>query len=204
MTYALLLLSLEVLISCILLMLASRRAQQYGERIRVADAGAIAMYVVTLVPACGVERGGLLQSVSPLIAVACASVSAVTDLQTGLIFDVVTVTALCLIEAVAAATSTLGDATIGACVVGGALLLLHACSRGRAIGMGDVKLAAVLGAAFGIVNGVIVLGAAFIIGAASAVYGLTSGRLRRGDGVRFGPYLALGTTALLAIQALIG
>lgn len=65
-----------------------------------------------------------------------------------------------------------------------------------ALGLGDAKLAALLGAWLGLTGlGLTVLLAVFT-GAAVGVIGLVSGRLQRGQPVPFGPFLAVGGLAV--------
>lgn len=69
-------------------------------------------------------------------------------------------------------------------------------SEGRAMGGGDLKMAAALGLIFGWPNLLYIVGAAFVIG---AFFGLTLiglGKKGRKDAVPFGPFLILGSLAI--------
>ncbi len=71
-----------------------------------------------------------------------------------------------------------------------------------AMGFGDVKLAAVIGAFLGWQN---LLLAVVVAVFAGAVFGLVQAALKRGNRVKFGPYLALGAVvAMLWGQPLVG
>ena len=71
-----------------------------------------------------------------------------------------------------------------------------------AMGFGDVKLAAVIGAFLGWQN---LLLAVVVAVFAGAVFGLVQAAMKRGNRVKFGPYLALGAVvALLWGQEIIG
>ena len=78
---------------------------------------------------------------------------------------------------------------IGMVSVGGLFFLLWAATRGRGLGMGDVKLMAAAGLLLGWMN--ILL--AMVLGSVSGAV-IHSVRMRRGEGKKlaFGPYLAFG------------
>jgi len=83
-------------------------------------------------------------------------------------------------------------AAIGLLAFGGGLLVVAMVSRG--MGMGDVKLAAVLGVAFGAIGlgdvGV-AAAAAVVLGGLGGLVALAMGRGRK-SAIPFGPYLAAG------------
>ena len=90
-------------------------------------------------------------------------------------------------------------AIVGLVAAGGLFLLLRLVSRG-AMGMGDVKLEAALGALLGfpvIVNAMLL---GVIAGGLAAVVLLLSKRVSRKDPIAYGPYLALGAWIVL-VQA---
>ncbi len=90
------------------------------------------------------------------------------------------------------------DAVLGALVAGGLLLLIAVMSRG-AIGGGDVKLMAVIGATVGPGLGLVVLLGAHVVAAVIMLSRVIIGVQRWRDPVPFGPYLAFaGIAALLA------
>ncbi len=144
-------------------------------------------------------------SALPAIAALCGTcAAAVIDARTGLIPDRLTRTTTLLALGLAASTGTAPAACTGACAVGGALLALHLLSRGRGLGLGDVKLGTAIGAGFGVTAGIAALGVAFVAGAAYAAWLLATRRARRRDTIPFGPFLAAGTltAAILSLRAL--
>lgn len=128
-----------------------------------------------------------------LAAVAGTLVAAVIDARTGYIPNAVT-----RATAVASFVLTLPSgptrAALGACVAGGLLLALHLLTRGRGLGLGDVKLGAAIGAGLGPWCGLAAVAAAFIIGGVYAVCLIARGRAGRHDAIAFGPFLAAGTS----------
>lgn len=96
--------------------------------------------------------------------------------------------------------SALGRAGLGAVAAGGAALLLALIAPSGGLGLGDVKLLAVLGLFLGWLGwGVLVLGVAFgfVLGALVAVGMLASRRAGLRDHLAFGPWLIAG--ALVAV-----
>ena len=67
-------------------------------------------------------------------------------------------------------------------------------SRGRWMGLGDVKAMFAVGAAFGPLESLVVIFCAAVSALAAAAL---AGRLRRGTELRFGPHLAAGTVFTL-------
>jgi leader peptidase (prepilin peptidase)/N-methyltransferase len=135
-------------------------------------------------------------SIAVLAALACGYV----DARTGFIPNRITYPALLAILVVAGVLNRLDSAALGALCAGGALALLYAITRGRGLGLGDMKLAACIGAGFGPVCGMIALGSSFIAGGLMGAYLLFSGRAERKTPIRFGPFLALGSLLALALQ----
>jgi len=77
-------------------------------------------------------------------------------------------------------------------LVGGGLFVLVALARRGAMGVGDVKLAAALGAVLGypvILQGLFL---GVLAGGGGAALLLATGRLTRKDTMAYAPYLALG------------
>jgi leader peptidase (prepilin peptidase) / N-methyltransferase len=127
-----------------------------------------------------------------LVALAGTLVAAVVDARTGYIPDVLT-RATAIAALTFAAPSGLGAAACGACAVGGVLLALHLLTRGRGLGLGDVKLGVAIGAGLGPWCGALALGAAFIAGGGYAAFLLAAKRAGTRDAIPFGPFLAIGT-----------
>lgn len=129
--------------------------------------------------------------------VVALAVIVVTDLRARLIPDVITLPALAWAVGLAVVQQRAPAAVIGACVVGGGLWILAAVARGG-IGGGDVKLAALLGAALGWHSATLVLAASQLVGAAIAVGLLLARRGTRRTRLPIGGIIAiLGALAIL-------
>jgi leader peptidase (prepilin peptidase)/N-methyltransferase len=130
-------------------------------------------------------------------AVACIALAlaADADARTGYLFDALTIPAAFVTLALAIATGA-GVSGLTGCallvVSFGAIVLL---SRGRAMGMGDVKAMASIGAAFGPAEALFAISAACASGIVEASI---RGRLQRRSEIRFGPHLAVGAAIALA------
>lgn len=72
-----------------------------------------------------------------------------------------------------------------------ALLLLHLLTKGRGMGLGDVKLALSLGVFLGWRDTLIWLYLSFILGAIVGLLLITIGRAKFGKAIAFGPFLVL-------------
>ncbi len=132
-----------------------------------------------------------------------AAIAAAIDLRTGLIPNVLSRGIAIGALAVAAEEGALTQALAGAVIVGGSLLSLYLLTRGRGLGLGDVKLGVAIGAGCGPTIGVLALGSAFILGGSFAAVLIATRRARRGDAIPFGPFLAAGTAAVTAPALLI-
>jgi len=122
--------------------------------------------------------------------------AAPADRRTGYLFDALTLPAgivsLALVVAFGLEQRAAGGVTL---LVGsfGALVWL---SRGRLMGLGDVKAMYALGAAFGPLESTVAIGVACL----SAIITLAlDGSLRRGRALPFGPHLAAGSVVALAV-----
>lgn len=82
-------------------------------------------------------------------------------------------------------------AVLGLLAAGGMFWLLYLVGRG-ALGMGDVKLAAAIGALLGFPAALYGLLLGMILAGLAAAFLLLSGRAGRKDPMAYGPYLALG------------
>jgi leader peptidase (prepilin peptidase)/N-methyltransferase len=135
------------------------------------------------------------------IALSGTLLAAGIDARTGLIPDSVTRATALAALALAALDGGALAAAAGGCAVGGGLLGLHLVSRGRGLGLGDVKLGVAIGAGLGPVSGPLAVAAAFALGASYAIALLATRRARRGDTIAFGPFLAAGTCAVVLCPA---
>jgi prepilin signal peptidase PulO-like enzyme (type II secretory pathway) len=89
-------------------------------------------------------------------------------------------------------TDYLARVCLGAAVSGGGYALLFAFSRGAWVGMGDVKLTALLGMALAWRDALLALAVANAAAASIAVAGLLTGRLTRRSRLPMAPFLAIG------------
>jgi prepilin signal peptidase PulO-like enzyme (type II secretory pathway) len=137
---------------------------------------------------------------SPAVAALCGTLlAAAIDGRTGIIPDSVTRSTALAALTLAAVNGAAPAAASGACAVGGMLWALHLVSRGRGLGLGDVKLGIAIGAGLGPLAGAVAVGAAFVLGAAYAIALLATHRAHRGDAIAFGPFLAAGTLAVTLV-----
>lgn len=83
------------------------------------------------------------------------------------------------------------DSLLGALIGGGFLFLLVIISKGAAMGMGDVKLLAVLGLYLGWTSIILTLLLSFIIGGVFGVLLLVLKIKGRKDAIPFGPWIAI-------------
>jgi prepilin signal peptidase PulO-like enzyme (type II secretory pathway) len=84
--------------------------------------------------------------------------------------------------------SSLGGGAIGAGVIGG----IYLATRGRGMGLGDVKLMPVLGWWLGWKLTIVALYLAFIGGAIVGLVLLGTGKVKRKQPIPFGPFLMIG------------
>lgn len=80
----------------------------------------------------------------------------------------------------------------GAVVAGVFFAFLIAITRGKGMGVGDLKLAIPLGLLFGWPDILLVLVSAFVIGAVFGVLAVARGKKRMGGTLPFGPFLGIG------------
>jgi prepilin signal peptidase PulO-like enzyme (type II secretory pathway) len=135
-----------------------------------------------------------------VVAPLASMVAGAIDARTGLIPNRVTYPALLVAVCLASAAGSLLDAIAGAACAGATLLALHLVTRGRGLGLGDVKLAICIGASLGAPAAMLALGAAFVAGGFAAALLLATGRAARGDTLCFGPYIALGSLVAFAAR----
>jgi leader peptidase (prepilin peptidase)/N-methyltransferase len=138
------------------------------------------------------------------IVLAAVSVAAVTDHRCGAIFDRLTFALVAAGLIVHTLDGACAAALTGGVTAGGILAALYALTRGRGIGLGDVKLAAGIGAGVGSSVALASLAAAFVAGGAYAMWLLASGHAKRGAHIRFGPFLAAGTYAAVLAPGIVG
>lgn len=118
------------------------------------------------------------------------------DARTGLLFDAITLPAAVLVATLALVFGSGSDAAWGVATVVGTFGCVVLVSRGRAMGLGDVKAMYAVGAAFGPLETLVVIFAACVSGIVAAKL---RGNLVRGGHVRFGPHLACGSAFALVV-----
>jgi prepilin signal peptidase PulO-like enzyme (type II secretory pathway) len=123
---------------------------------------------------------------------ACVAICAATDSSSGYIYNIVLAIGGGIVGAEAIFVGPI-DAMFGAATASGVSLLLYALTHGRGLGLGDVKLFGVIGAALGVRSALVAFGLSFIIGSAAVLvlFALRVGTFSRV--IRFAPYIALGT-----------
>jgi len=175
-------------------------AARYGLKVRFASPFCItSMIAATLFQIAVCLRNPTSAAVTLVVAIAAATVCALTDAQTGYIFDAVTLPALTIVLGLSAAFNGFMPSVLGACAAAGMLAALYIATLGRGLGLGDIKLSACIGAALGATDAVFSLGMAFVLGGTYASFMLATGRARRGQTVHFAPYIA-GGMALLVLH----
>ncbi len=75
--------------------------------------------------------------------------------------------------------------------------LIILITKGKGMGMGDLKLVAALGFLFGWPKILLIIIAAFVLGSISSVFLLLSKRKTMKDGIPFGPFLAVAAMVVL-------
>lgn len=90
---------------------------------------------------------------------------------------------------------------LGAAIGAAFFLLIFLLSKGKAMGMGDVKLMGVLGLLFGWPDAIVIMLLSFIIGAIASVFLIASGRKKMTDKVPFGPFIVIATTIVFFFGA---
>lgn len=132
-----------------------------------------------------------------LVAFGAVITAAACDAACGYVFDAITLPCIAMMLAVSLISQTIGACALGAIAAGGCLFALYAITRGRGLGLGDVKLACCIGAAAGALGGVEALGIAFVLGGMWAAFLLLTRRERLGAEIRFAPYLAAGMALIM-------
>jgi leader peptidase (prepilin peptidase)/N-methyltransferase len=120
-------------------------------------------------------------------------VSAGTDINTGLVLDRVTLPGIVIafILSFFVPVVTPFQSAMGILICGGLLYVLAVASRGG-MGGGDIKLMAMMGAFLGWAQGLVALFIGALLGSIVGIVGIAAGRLKRGQPMPFGPYLAAG------------
>lgn len=132
-------------------------------------------------------------ALSAAASVCGALIAAGIDARTGRIPDRITRPTSAIALGLALASGLALTAFWGALAVGGSLLFLYVVTRGRGLGLGDVKLGTAIGVGLGPAAGLAALGGAFVLGGVYASCLLGARRASRRDALPFGPFLAAGS-----------
>lgn len=131
------------------------------------------------------------ESILWLPGIVMGAISAYTDVEFGLIFDRVLVLGGALTGLIALDIGGIPSVVMAASAAAAIPWIVHVSTRGAALGLGDVKLAALLGSAVGSNAVPLMLTVACIAGGAVGIALLISGH-RRQDTMPFGPCLTFG------------
>lgn len=176
-------------------------AARYGMPVTVLRGAGLLLLLAGTALECSIVSFGSGVLASAFIPAFGAVVTgAAFDAACGYVFDAVTAPALALIALAAIAGESSAGTLMGAAAAGSALGMLYAITRGRGLGLGDVKLAACLGAGTGVSGGLEALGVAFVAGGAYAAFLLLTKRASRGDEMRFAPFMAGGMAVVMAAR----
>jgi leader peptidase (prepilin peptidase)/N-methyltransferase len=137
------------------------------------------------------EFGISLQTIAACVLGGLLIVIAFVDLDHLLVLDATTVAGAVIGLGIALATHRIVDALEGAAAAAAIFGLIYALTRGAGMGLGDVKLAAMIGLFVGFPSAIWASAAAFIIGAALAIPVLVARRRGRRDALPFGPFLVI-------------
>lgn len=171
--------------------IASERMRAYRVGCFRVDARTVAICVtVTATSGWFTSRG--IAGIETPFAFGVAAIAAITDLQCGYVFDRVLFAGGAGLVVVAAAGARLPAGFAGAGLAAALLVIPWALSRGRGVGLGDVKLAGVLGLALGPYGAIRALWFAFVAGAIVAVACIVTRRRSKSDALPFAPFVALG------------
>jgi prepilin signal peptidase PulO-like enzyme (type II secretory pathway) len=158
------------------------------------SAAAVLAAMVAFVVALLVDRFGAGSSLVG-IGVGFALCCGITDAVERRVYLPVAGVGLAVVLTDAYVSSSLKQSVVGMLVLGAASLALLVATRGRAWGFGDVLLAAVIGASFGVADGAWVFGYGFIIGFALAVVALLAKRIERKTPLPMASFVAVGSLA---------
>jgi len=149
--------------------------------------GAAGAFVALSAGALGAWSSAAGAAAAALVA---AFACALTDARSGYVFDRALLVAA--IPVVALGAAGLPMRAEGALATGALFAVPYVLSRGRGFGLGDVKLAALLGAGLGLGGGLSMFASSFIAGAAFGLIALATKRLDRKAAIPFAPFIALG------------
>ncbi|HLI97606.1 MAG TPA: prepilin peptidase [Candidatus Baltobacteraceae bacterium] len=200
MTHVLLCACIVLCVNCAYILAAYAAAARYGIPLSFRGGGAAVLALGTAVEMAAMQHTDARTFGMMLIAFGAVVVSAACDAACGYVFDALTMPCAAIMFGIAGVFGTLNPFLLGVAACGGSLAFLHLITRGRGLGLGDVKLACCIGGAAGALGGIEALGIAFVLGGAYASILLVLKRAQRGQELRFAPYMAAG----MAVVALHG
>jgi prepilin signal peptidase PulO-like enzyme (type II secretory pathway) len=127
-------------------------------------------------------------------------VGAWTDMVARKVYLPVTIAAVAAAMVQAAMVGQARDALLGAAVMAAVAFIPYAVTRGRGFGFGDVLLAAVIGAAFGLHDGPLVFAFGFIVGAVVSSILLACNVIGRRDSLPLVAFVAAGSLVLVGMR----
>ena len=137
-----------------------------------------------------------------LIAAACFILIALIDLRLFIIPDGLTIAIVIIGVLMAALKTDYLNHALTAVLSLLAFGFVVFVTRGRGMGMGDVKLAGAIGLLLGFPSSLVAFAAAFIIGAVWGIGLILFGNKNLKDAVPFGPFLVLGVFFSLLLESL--
>jgi prepilin signal peptidase PulO-like enzyme (type II secretory pathway) len=128
-------------------------------------------------------------------------VCAWSDLTARKVYLPVTVAAIVAAAFQAAWAGQLADAVAGGLALSAAAAIPYGLTRGRGFGLGDVLLAAVIGAAFGLDDGALVFAYGFIVGAIISSVLLAARVIGHRDPLPLVTFVTVGSLVLVGTRA---
>ncbi|MGB8519185.1 MAG: A24 family peptidase [Candidatus Tumulicola sp.] len=173
--------------------IARNRSRAYGVEFSGRCAAAIVPAAIAMAFSVWLAVHGD-RSIGKAVVLACTWACAATDLQSGYVFDWISLGGLTASLLLASKAHALVGAMAGCGLGGGVPLLVYAVTAGRGIGLGDVKLAAAIGAGLGVACTVEALRMAAVCAGIVAFALVITGRAQRRSALRFAPFLAVGAS----------
>lgn len=190
---------LAAAINAALLWIAASEFRRYGIASKVIAAYPIIGLVVWTFAEVAVENRSDQTPLVYAVLMGSVGVSVATDQAAGYILDVVTLPS-CVFAIVTEASSASGLRPLaGAFALSGAMLFIYVITRRQGLGLGDVKLAAAIGALLGAQAGLVSLGVSFVFGGCAAALLMVSRGASRKMTVPFAPYIAAGALTVLSL-----
>ena len=153
----------------------------------------VELLTAALFALAALEFGASFQTLAVCVLAAFLITVTFIDLEHLLIFDSLAIPAAAAGLLFAILERRLVVALEGGLVFGGLLGVLYLVTRGRGLGLGDVKMAGAIGLFLGYPVSLAVAVGAFVIGAALAVPVLISRKRGRREALPFGPFMVVSS-----------